>query len=204
MGAKQGWIGAADKLWERPPDICIASGFAGGLTTAHKSGDIVVARSVREKGSLEESVCDAELVSLAADCGAKPVDRFYTADRVISTSAEKRILGATAQAVDMESAAVLRQAKDWGCRCVAIRAISDAVDEDLPLDFNLVTTPSGQIGSGRLIGEIARHPLAVPALIRFGLQAGRIAQELGSFLERYVARIEKHRFAPLQSTAETA
>ncbi len=46
----------------------------------------------------------------------------------------------TADAVEMESFAVLSRARANGVPGIAIRAVSDTVDEDLPLGMNEVFT----------------------------------------------------------------
>jgi hypothetical protein len=71
-------------------------------------------------------------------------------------------------------------------KIVAIRAISDTVDEDLPLDFNRVTDAEGEISITRILGQIAGSPTAVPALVRFGQRSRSAAEALTAFLERYL------------------
>ncbi len=83
-------------------------------------------------------VGSAPLVSFAEDCGATVVGRFYSAERAVSRAEEKRHLSSSADAVEMESFAVLSRARANGVPGVAIRCVSDTVDEDLPLDMNEV------------------------------------------------------------------
>ena len=45
---------------------------------------------------------------------------------------------------------------------VAIRAISDLADEDLPLDMNEVFTDEGQVSIPRILGQVALHPQSIP------------------------------------------
>ena len=79
-------------------------------------------------------------------------------------------------------------------KIVAIRAISDTADEDLPLDFNRVTDISGDVSIKRILGEVAGAPSSIPALVRFGKRSRIAAESLASFLERYLQAlaIESH------------
>jgi adenosylhomocysteine nucleosidase len=109
---------------------------------------------------------------------------LITAPRVLTTSLEKQRLGKEtgASAVDMESAAVAVRAAEAGVPMAALRAITDAVDEQLPLDFNRCLDSDGQFHHGRLMLLLARHPGAVGGLIRLGLHSACAGQALASFL----------------------
>jgi len=37
-----------------------------------------------------------------------------------------------------------------------------------------------------VLGEVVRHPMSTPALVRFGKQSRMAAENLGAFLDRYV------------------
>jgi predicted trehalose synthase len=69
---------------------------------------------------------------------------------------------------------------------VAIRAVSDGVGEDLPVDFNRVLTKQGDVSIPRILGEVLRSPQSLPALVRFGQQSRRAADALAKFLDNYL------------------
>jgi adenosylhomocysteine nucleosidase len=108
---------------------------------------------------------------------------------VIGLASEKRELGKVADAVEMESGEVLHEASAFGARVIAIRGISDIVDEDLPLDFNKVVTSVGEVSLPRVLGEVARHPLSAPALVRFGKRSRMAAERVAAFLDHYVEAV---------------
>lgn len=175
--------------------FCISSGLAGGLRSEHQTGDLLVARAVfpenvGEGDRVEDQIDSSEaLVSFAAECGAKVVERFLTTARVIGRSDEKKHLGQSADAVEMESLGVLSAAEERGVPAVAIRVISDTVDEDLPLDMNEVLTDAGRVSIPRVLGQVALHPGAVPGLMRLGRDSKRAAVTLCEFLDRYARRL---------------
>ncbi|HJZ64666.1 MAG TPA: hypothetical protein VKD70_10120 [Candidatus Acidoferrum sp.] len=175
-------------------DVCISSGLAGALDVRHKVGEVLAARSLRAHTvhadlKSDRLVNDSELIELAVSCGAKSVEAFYTAERVATTAREKAEFAPFADAVDMESFEVLKEANAWGARGIAVRAISDGADADLPLDFNRTINSSNRVSIPRVIVELAKRPSALPGLIEFGRHSRKAAELLASFLDAYVLRI---------------
>jgi nucleoside phosphorylase len=184
---------------------CISSGLAGALQPEYSVGQILAARSVfseepREDQGVQLLPSSDPLISFAADQGAKVVDKFHTAARVVARAEEKRYLGASADAVEMESFEVLRVAAASGVPAVAIRAISDVAGEDLPPGVNGMFTDEGQVSVSRVVGQLARHPQSIPSLVKFGQQSKLAAESLTRFLDRYVGTLVK-RTQSLESKA---
>ena len=167
-------------------DLCIASGLAGSLTTRYHAGSILVAKAVRTSGPDRAINSDKSLVQRASECGADSVDFFFTSDVVMNSQVEKLRLGAIADAVEMESFQIFSQAAEYGVPVVAVRAISDAADTSLPIDFNRIIDNRGQISWRLVLGEIAKAPMRLPQLIRFGFESARAARNLAHFLDRYI------------------
>lgn len=177
-------------------DFCISSGLAGSLKPQYTIGQVLAARTVRAErasdsdagGTLESS---AALLAFAEDCGATPVNRFYSAERVIASAEEKRHLGEQADAVEMESFAILAKARAKGIPAVAVRSISDVVDEDLPLDMNGIFNADGEVSLPRVLGQLALSPLALPGLVKLGRQSKHAAESLAAFLDRYITALSE-------------
>ena len=186
VGGKRAWLETTRNLWDGDVDICVSSGLAGALRAEYQLGDILAARAVQAISWNRVVASDARLMQLAEEHGARAVDSFYSADHVIGSASQKRELGSVADAVEMESGEVLCEASAFGAKVIAIRGISDAVDEDLPLDFNRVMTPAGEVSIPKVLGEVVRRPLSAPALVRFGKQSRIAAEKLGAFLDRYL------------------
>jgi hypothetical protein len=72
---------------------------------------------------------------------------------------------------------------------IAVRGISDAADRDLPVDFSKILSRDGRVRKRQLIREIARHPLKIPGLVRFGLESQKAASVLAYFLDHFVASL---------------
>jgi len=168
--------------------ICIASGFAGSLNAEHKLGDILVARAVQQLGQSKTIECSRNLYHSACQDRATPVQLFLTAEHPV-TSEEKKRLSPFGNAVDMESFAVLSIAKEKDVPAVAIRAISDRLDEDLPVDIEMTVDEKGQVKVGGVVRYVARHPLLLPALVRLGRKSATAAEALANFLEAYIKEL---------------
>jgi nucleoside phosphorylase len=186
IGGKSAWLETTKIVWDGDVDICVSSGLAGALRAQYQIGDILAAKEVQAVGWQRVVASDAKLIQLAEEHGARAVGSFYSADRVISSASEKRELGKMADAVEMESGEVLYEASAFGAKVIAIRGISDSADEDLPVDFNRVVTPAGEVSIPKVLGEVARHPISIPALVRFGNQSRMAAEKLSVFLDSYL------------------
>ncbi len=177
------------RAFDDDPDICIASGLSGALTPAYASGRVLVARMVGDVKGARFIRGEADLISRAEASGAKIVDKFLVTDQVVSTAAQKRVMSASGDAVDMESLYVLEAAAHRGIRCVAIRAISDGADSNLPLDFARVFDERGAVSIPKVIGQLVRRPGRIAGLIRLANESERAAANLAKCLDAYIRQL---------------
>jgi len=181
-------------------DLCISTGFAGALRPEHHVADILAAREIvahKERTTSSPGPIESteRLLKMAASCGARVVQRFYSSPFLIRTALEKSALRDLADAVEMESFAVLSQAFAGISEGIAVRALRDAADEDLPLDFGQAVTSDGELSMTRLAGQIARRPSSIPGLIRLGQRSAEAARRLADFLDAYVAALARKSLA---------
>jgi len=175
-------------------DVCVSSGLAGALRREYQLSDIVVGKLLKSsvvhadlgRDWLET---DKQLVELALAYGAKSAESFYTAEKVLTTAEQKSLLATKADVVEMESFNVVKEGYAWGARGVAIRAISDLADENLPIDFNRTMSSDNRVSIPRVLAEVAKSPGALGPLIRFGKQSRSAAEALAGFLETYVNEV---------------
>jgi adenosylhomocysteine nucleosidase len=189
VGGRRAWAEATKGIWDGNVDVCISSGLAGALQAQHRPGDVLAAREVHATNWKKVIPSDADLLEVASACGAKVADAFYSADHVLVHSSEKSELSAKADAVEMESGDIMLEAVAFGAKVIAIRAISDAVEEDLPVDFNRVTSESGDVSIAKIVAQAAAHPGSIPALIRFGRQSRNAAEKLAVVLDACVEKL---------------
>jgi adenosylhomocysteine nucleosidase len=181
-------------------DVCVSSGLAGALCETLNVGDIIAPKELmvelKNTGhGAERLEVDAELRELALRRGAKHANCLFTTDEILVKASQKKSCASRAQSVDMESFEIVKAASAWGARSVVIRAISDAATEDLPINFNLTLSAQNQVSLAKVFTQLAKNPLALPSLIRFGQQSKRAAALLAEFLESYLNEL-----AGLEST----
>jgi adenosylhomocysteine nucleosidase len=169
------------------PHIMIVTGYAGALGP-EGVGALIIATEIHdwttERGHAPEMT--HTLLVEAAKTAARRAGLGWsqgavlTVARVAWRATEKQTLSEAsgALAVDMETAAVAKVAKAAGIPVVAVRAISDKVGEDLPLDFSRCFGPFGLV---HVIIEIMRHPFILKGLYRMKRQADVASESLGSF-----------------------
>lgn len=195
MGPMRAGTAAADVIWgDWALSACISSGLAGSLRPEYRVGDVLAAKSIYSQVKRADRPgqlisCSTALIALAAREGAVVANRFYTGDQVVGTAGEKRALGHDADAVEMESFEIVHEALAFGIPSVAIRAISDSVEDSLPIDMNRIVAADGSVSVPRVIGEVAKKPQAIPGLVRLGRNSRKAAENLAKFLDSYVAAL---------------
>jgi adenosylhomocysteine nucleosidase len=180
---------AVRRVLPERPDICISTGLAGALRSAYRPGDILAARLVREVGESVAVAAHGELLAAAVNCGARQIERFATSRTVVASAEQKRDLESQAEAVEMESYTILAEAARYGVPAVAVRAISDTVDFDMPYDFERVRDVHGEIRIGGIISQVLRRPSGLPALLAFGRDCRLAARGLADFLDAYTGML---------------
>jgi hypothetical protein len=177
------------------PGLVLTCGFAGGLNPELKLGEVVFELMDR-RGELHEPQTEIEfgarvtrpsesssLREKLVAAGARPA-KFFCADRIATTVAEKKKLraGTGADAVEMESAAIHAVCRERGIPCATVRVISDTAGEDLPLDFNQLARPDMNLDYGKLALAILKSPGKIGALLKLQKQTRFAAERLAEVL----------------------
>jgi adenosylhomocysteine nucleosidase len=183
---------AATLAMSEPYTICISAGFCGSLKPEHVVGDILSPISVQELEGKKTLECGRNLVMSAFEDGAKRVNKFFSAEQIVSTAEEKARLAPYADAVDMESFAVVAAARAHNISVVVIRVVSDRHDQDVPAEFGTTVDTQGRVSIRGVAHMVAYHPLQLPALIRLGRRSKTAAEGLAHFLEAYVKKLSMY------------
>jgi adenosylhomocysteine nucleosidase len=121
------------------------------------------------------------------------VGGLLTVDRIARHAAEKRALGEAhpGLAVDMESLAVAEVCSREKIRFLAIRVISDPVDQELPRDVDRLVqrkTLAGRLGAATR--AIIRRPSTIKDLWQLKEDALVASDRLGAFLTGIVGQLD--------------
>jgi adenosylhomocysteine nucleosidase len=163
------------------PTHWIASGFGGGLSPELGIGDIIAV----------QNFSDGELFRAVAALPARAGTLITTKD-VVETAEKKKDLARHTGAivVDMETAAISRLCEARGIPMLAIRAISDRADQDLPIPaavwFDMRKQKPRVIS---LVLHLALHPGRAVAFAGFVRGINRARGRLTPFLIEAIAAL---------------
>ncbi len=122
-----------------PVTTLISLGFAGALAEGLEAGDLVLCQSLLETAGSAACHSDPELVATAAETAEETAVRLIsgssvTAGWLVTNADAKAALGSafSAQAVDMEGYWIARIALARQVAFLAVRAISDTLNQSLP------------------------------------------------------------------------
>jgi adenosylhomocysteine nucleosidase len=173
------------------PRLVVSAGFAGGLDARLRRHDLVVATSVANPDGGQLSFEPATVLPWLGQIENLHLGRLLTVDRVIRLREEKLQLGREhdALAVDMETFAVAEVCRARAVDFLALRAISDAAEDELPPDIGKLLAQKSFAGRvGAALGSVFRRPASVKDLFNLHqaalVSSGRLAGFLGTLLER--------------------
>ena len=164
---------ALEKFLEKSrPKVLLSCGFAGALDPALAVGSVLFSHD-------EDFPFRSHLIA----AGARPAT-FFCASRVATSAREKAELRMQTgrDAVEMESAAIRRICQERAIPSATVRVISDAADEDLPLDFNRLMTGDHELDFAKLFRALLLAPWKIPALIGLQKKTRRAAENLSRTL----------------------
>jgi adenosylhomocysteine nucleosidase len=193
IGRKNAEKSGREFLATNSPELVLTCGFAGGLNPDLKLGEVVfetanapLAPSLSPPSGERVSARTGEgLFSKLSAAGAKPA-KFFCADRITTTVAEKKKLRAEtgADAVEMESEVIHAVCRERGIPCATVRVVSDTANEDLPLDFNQLFKPDMNLDYGKLAWAMAKSPGKIGALLKLQKQTRFAAERLADTISR--------------------
>lgn len=189
-----------DLLALRKPRWIVSTGLAGGLAADLDRADVIVGgHVVNIEGQVHATsagvlaAADAELSRLVEGRG------ILSVAEVVARAAEKARLAEQtgAAAVDMETFAVANVCSARRTRFLAVRAISDTAEEDLPRGVSRLLahrTAAGRAGAAAALA--LRRPSLIKDLWRLRRHSVEAAEALADVLARIVAALPETRLGP--------
>lgn len=191
IGPKQAAERATEVLLHRPaadtgrdqqsekPDAVVVTGLCGGLTESLPEKSIVIYSScISAMNDGAPIHCSPELcvrstsVLEAQNVPCRSVTGI-TSRQIAITKDDKLGLARTgAQAVDMESYAILSAAGRAGVPAIVVRVVSDSLDHKLP-DLNPALNEDGTINKGKAVRIMVGSPILTARAIAANKRAAR-------------------------------
>src|SRR3954468_908345 len=160
----------------RNVSLFISAGLAGALVPELKVGDVFVPELIigdSDNNMIETASGMGTLVTVGAVAGAAHKKLF----------AEKY----HAQALDMEAFSVADVARIYNVPCIAMKAISDEYDFDLP-PLGRFVTDAGDFRTAAFVGYAAVRPWIWPTVIRLSKNSQIAITRLCSVLEQTIKK----------------
>ncbi len=165
---------AADLLERFHPRVLVSTGFAGALARDLQTGTIVLG-GVPGLAASDGPLREARVAGPLARAG-----EIVTAARVLlgETETASAAQASGAIAVDMESVAVGRVARERGVGFLCVKSV---------LDTPLAPLASRYESLPRVLGEILRRPAILPAILADGRRARTAGRNLADFYRALAA-----------------
>jgi len=167
-----------------PVRALVGAGIAGGLSAGLREGEVIAAREVRAADGTSWTADPA--LFARAKAGADRVGVFVSGVRPCFTAAEKAAVlarhpDAENAAADLESSGWARAASAAGVPFVAMRAVLDSAEEDLPEAIAVGWTEKG-VDRLRIVARAIARPADVPALLRLRTRTRRAMEAIAGRL----------------------
>jgi len=174
------------------PKWVVSTGFAGALDALLRKGHIVMADEVADlAGERLATGLKLDPQTVAATRGLH-VGRLLTVPQIIRRLDDRRRLAAEhgAIACDMETFGVARACRELGTRFIAVRVITDTLDDELPPEIEALLAQKSLAGKlGAAAGAVFRRPSAVKDLWQLREDALKASDRLAKFLTGVVQQL---------------
>lgn len=164
---------AAHSLLEKGAQRLMSWGCAAGLASSLKPGDLLIPTRIiaEDRNYAVDHNWATETIRTLASILPVHKGHLFTSDALVSDSREKQRIHQQSQtmALDMESAAIADAASQAQVPFLAIRAIADPVEMNLPQAVQHALNPDGRVEMPKLLRYLLLHPAEISGLIRLGL-----------------------------------
>lgn len=168
---------AAEMLIAKGATRLMSWGCAAALSTTLKPGDLILADKLVDA----EGVKDVKFPVSSEWCRHTKnllsshvfihTGSLAESEKIVSLSEDKKMvaLKTNAIALDMESIAIAKVAGQNNLPFLAIRAIADPLDMDLPKAIYHSLNDQGDVVLSKLLFHLVLHPAELPGLINLGI-----------------------------------
>jgi len=192
VGQERARQAAEDLIRIHHPRWIIATGFAGALVEELQRGHILMADTLVD---VQHQSLDVGFRVAPETVQATPglhVGRLVTVDQLVRKREDKQQLAAQygAVACDMETMAVAQVCREQQVRFLAVRVISDGLDDRLPAEVERMIDQRSVAGKlGAATRALFQRPGSIKDMWRLQEIARRASDRLASFLAGVVPQL---------------
>lgn len=168
------------------PDVVVSFGFCGAVLPSMAVGDVAMAGScVPYEGNTADMTKEIairpprEILENQGEIGRNhgfsvKLCEFITSARLLNKNELRGRLpeGIESPVLDMETWGLARMARDQGIPFLAVRAVSDGDDEELPFCMEEFLDKEMKIRITKVMAAIIARPGIIAQLMRLGINAG--------------------------------
>jgi adenosylhomocysteine nucleosidase len=175
---------AAEQLIAKGASHLISWGCAAALDTSLKPGDLTLADALIDSDNIKLDIHSSwhrlAAAHLQSSSVAVHIGSLAESQVIVSSSTDKTKLHATtgAIALDMESVAVAKVALSKNLPFLAVRAVVDPVNMNLPKAIMHSLNDQGDVVLSKLLLFLLTHPFELPGLIKLGLYFNKAKSKL--------------------------
>lgn len=172
----------------------VSIGFAAALSGSLQPGDLVIAQHVHEVDARPDPLLLAAAREVVMDGRAPFWGVAMTSDEIVWQAESKLALSRALEEneigfVDMESVGIARVCARHGVPFLIARSITDLLNEDLPLNFNLYRRRNGTLRNNRIFMAALRRPRALKGLMELYGRSELCATRMTDFVHRLLFKI---------------
>lgn len=204
MGAEAASRAARLLISARQPGLLLSAGFCGAIQTGAAVGDAVICQrllTLDGYGLIEMAYTGSERVAVQVadalqNCGIRVWQgSFITTGHIISKTELSRTLppNLPTPVLEMESAAVFREAATAGIAFAAIRTVSDDAAEELLFSLDELTGANRQISISKVLATCLQKPRIIPQLARLAANSAKAAKNLGIICQILMPKVLESR-----------
>lgn len=161
------------------PDLVIFAGFGGGLHPDLGVGSVcVVERSIQTASGTEFRFGFGGALSQHLHGNGISKVVAFTAARPESKARLSGLAGGELAVVDMETSAIADEATRAGAAFLCLRAVSDAVGDELGFDIADITDGEGTVVPGKVVRTILQKPATLRSFYLSWLRSRTAAKNL--------------------------
>jgi len=191
-GAEKAQKAASECIARNRPEWIISAGFAAALHESLARGDIVMADEVLSATGKSYRVGLHIDPKVAKATRFLHIGRLVSADHVLATTHDRQKLGRETSGIacDMESAAIAEVCQQERIRFLAVRVITDCMEDQLPAEVEQFVRQKSLAGKlGVATGAVFKRPASIKELWHKRDEAHQASQRLASFLRGVIAQL---------------